>query len=79
MRMIFFDGQKYEKAEDVPDLGSFECVGVEAGNVRTYNGFSSDVGKLPTYPDLGAGSMAMCLDNGDAYFYHAKTKTWNKQ
>ena len=77
--MKVVDGQIYEDNAPVHDLGSFECVGVEPGNVRTYNGFSSDVDKLPTYPNLGAGSMALCLDNGDTYFYHAKSQTWHKQ
>ena len=77
--MIIVDGVEYKDGEMIHDLGSFECVSVEPGNVRTYNGFSSDVDKLPTYPNLGAGSMAMCIDNGDTYFYHVKTRTWNKQ
>ena len=77
--MKIIDGQIYYEGDTVHDLGSWECVGVETGNVRTYNGLSADVDKLPTYPDLGAGSMAMCLDTGDAYFYHKKSRTWNKQ
>ena len=77
--MKIIDGWEYREDETVHDLGSWECVGVEAGNVRTYNGLSTDVAKLPTYPNLGAGSIAMCLDTGDAYFYHKKSKTWHKQ
>lgn len=77
--MKVVDGQIYHDGETVHDLGSFECVGVEAGNVRTYNGLSADVGKLPAYPNLGAGSMALCLDTGEAYFYHKKTGSWYKQ
>lgn len=76
--MIFFDGHKYECAEDCPDLGSWECVECE-GNVRSYQGLSADVGKLPKYDDLGTGSSAMCLDSGDYYIFHSKTKTWYKQ
>lgn len=76
--MIVFDGQKYESVNDIPDLGSWECVSVEVCE-RSYMGLSTDVAKLPKYDDLGTGSTAMCLDNGDFYIYHAKTKTWYKQ
>ena len=74
--MKIVDGQKYEDNEQVHDLGSFECVGTE-GNKRFYEGFSADAPeKLPKYDDLGAGSTATCLDNGDYYKYHAKSKEW---
>lgn len=75
---IVQDGKVYENSDDVPDLGSWECVGV-SGNKRQYHGLSKDVGKLPKYDDLGTGSSAMCLDNGDFYFYHAGTKQWYQQ
>ena len=76
--MKIVDGQKYEDNEQVHDLGSFECVGVEGTNKRNYEGLSADVSKLPKYDDLEAGSTAFCLDNGDFYKYHAKSKTWYK-
>lgn len=76
--MIVVDGQIYEDGQPVHDLGSFECVGVEGVNQRSYEGFSADIDKLPTYDNLEAGSSALCLDNGDFYKYHAKSKTWHK-
>ena len=78
MHVIEHDGHFYAKHDDIPDLGSWECVSAE-GHVRNYQGLSSDVAKLPKYEDLGAGSTAMCLDSGDLYLYHAKSKTWYKQ
>lgn len=76
--MKIVDGCVYNDDEVIHDLGSFECVGVSDGNVRSYEGLSGDVDKLPTYANLGAGSSAMCLDTGDYYKYHAKTRTWYK-
>ena len=74
--MKVHDGQFYEDDEPVWDLGSFECIGRE-DNKRYYEGFSADAPhKLPKYDDLGAGSTATCLDNGDYYKYHAKSKEW---
>ena len=73
--MIKFDGQLYESEKDIPDLGSWECVESE-GNKRQYWGLSADVSKLPKYDNLATGSSALCLDTGDVYGYHAKTKTW---
>ena len=74
--MKVFDGQTYRDDEQVHDLGSFECVSKDDLNQRNYEGLSADVGKLPKYDDLEAGSTAFCLDTGDFYKYHAKTKTW---
>ena len=75
---IQVDGQIYEEGQEVWDLGSFECVGHE-GNQRYYEGLSADApAKLPKYDNLEAGSTALCLDNGDYYKYHAKSKTWFK-
>lgn len=74
-----FDGQVYEKGEEIWDLGSFECVGTD-GNKRFYSGLSADApSKLPKYDDLGTDSTAKCLDNGDFYYYHAPSKTWYLQ
>ena len=57
MRYIF-DGEEYASKDEAPDLGSLECIKVEPGNVRSYQGLTSDESKLPTYDDLGAGSSA---------------------
>ena len=76
--MKVVDGQMYKDEEQVHDLGSFECVATEGKNKRSYEGLSADVNKLPTYDDLEAGSTALCLDTGDFYKYHAKSKTWYK-
>lgn len=73
-----YDGQTYQVGEEIPDLGSFECVSVE-GNKRSYSGLSKDVSKLPKYDNLATNSSAQCLDTGDFYFYHAPTKKWYKQ
>ena len=74
--MKVVDGQIYEDDAVVHDLGSWECVSREDVNQRNYQGFSADVDKLPKYDNLEAGSTAYCLDTGDYYIYHAKTKTW---
>ena len=74
--MKVVDGQIYMDDEQVHDLGSFECVSKEDVNQRNYEGLSADVSKLPKYDDLEAGSTAFCLDTGDFYKYHAKSKTW---
>ena len=76
--MKVVDGQIYQDNEPVHDLGSFECVSREDVNQRSYEGLSADVDKLPKYDNLEAGSTALCLDTGDFYKYHAKTKTWYK-
>lgn len=73
-----YDGQTYEVGQEIWDLGSFECTSVE-GNMRSYQGLSADVAKLPKYDNLGTGSTAQCLDTGDFYSYHAPTKTWYEQ
>lgn len=73
--MIKFDGQLYESVDQIPDLGSWECVEDNAGK-RQYWGLSADVDKLPKYDNLMTGSTALCLDNGSMYGYHSSTKTW---
>lgn len=76
---ILFDGHIYENKDDLPDLGSIVNVGSD-GNRRYYSGLSSDMPhKLPKYDDLDTDSTAKALDNGDFYYYHAPTKTWNLQ
>lgn len=77
-KIIEYDGQYYNEGEPIWDLGSFECVDKEDTNQRNYEGLSADVDKLPTYNNLEAGSTALCIDTGELYKYHAKTKTWYK-
>lgn len=73
-----YDGQTYQVGEEIPDLGSFECVEV-SGTRRSYVGLFTDIDKLPKYDNLGTGSSAQCVDTGDFYYYHAPTKTWYQQ
>lgn len=40
------DGKTYQPGEEIWDLGSFACVDVR-GNIRSYEGLSSDISKLP--------------------------------
>lgn len=47
------DGKTYQPGEEIWDLGSFACVDVR-GNIRSYEGLSSDISKLPHY--VGTGS-----------------------
>lgn len=77
---IWFDGQEYENEQDIPDMGSIQCVEVR-GNQRDYQGFVQDSQKLPKYNDLGTGSSATLLDPNGAEStiigkYDAPTKTW---
>ncbi len=71
----FIDGQKYEPGEEIWDLGSFTAV-ESKGSLRSYEGLSKDVDKLPHY--VRTGSSALCLDTGDYYKYHKQTDTWYK-
>ena len=50
------DGKTYQPGEEIWDLGSFACVDVR-GNIRSYEGLSSDISKLPHY--VGTGSSAL--------------------
>lgn len=72
------DGHIYHEGDEIPDLGSFECVEAD-GLKRSYSGLSTDIAKLPKYDDLATDSNAKCLDTGDFYYYHAPTKTWYLQ
>lgn len=67
------DGQVYKKGEEIWDLGSFVATDVD-GNIRSYEGLSKDISKLPHYVETG--SSALCLDTGDYYKYHKETDTW---
>lgn len=71
------DGHRYEAGEDVPDMGTIVATSIE-GNIRNYEGYSYDFGKLPTYDNLGTGSSVLFLDTGELYKYEATTKLWNK-
>lgn len=73
------DGKEYEKETDIPDLASWECVGVDANGCRQYYGKSIDYSKLPKYDDLKTGSTAYCVDNGTIYMYYSKDKSWIEQ
>lgn len=78
-KKIIYDGQSYNIGDEIWDLGSFECYEAD-GNKRHYLGLSTDApAKLPKYDNLGTGSSARCLDNGDYYNYLATTKEWYKQ
>lgn len=74
------DGQRYEKGQDVPDLGNLVCVEV-IGNKRKYQGYTEDKLKLPKYDNLGDGSSATLIDpNGVEKTiiakYYATPKQW---
>ena len=76
-KTIVIDGQTYNEGDTIHELGSLQCVEVR-GNQRDYQGLIKDKDKLPKYDDLGTGSSALCVDNGDFYKYEATTKTWYK-
>lgn len=74
---VVIDGQFYKQGDEIWDLGSFVSTSV-SGQIRNYEGLSSDVSKLPKYDDLQTGSSAFCIDTGDLYKYEKTTKTWYK-
>ena len=74
---VVVDGKEYANLAEAPDLGSWVATSTDA-NRRSYEGLSADIAKLPKYDDLGTGSSALCVDNGDFYKYEATTKTWYK-
>lgn len=71
------DGHRYEKGEELPDLGSLTCTSADK-NIRNYEGKYADKDKLPKYDDLGTGSSAFLSDSGSFVLlkYYADTKTW---
>lgn len=73
--LIYFDGHWYSPGDEIPDLGTFVS---SSGNdkVRSYEGLSNDVSKLPKYDDLETGSSAFCVDTGQLFKYEKTTKTW---
>lgn len=72
---VIKDGQFYEVGQEVPDLGSIECV-ERRGNLRSYEGLSKDVDKLPHY--VASGSSCLMLDTGELYKYKKDTDEWYK-
>ena len=75
--MISFDGQQYERVEDIPEMGSIVCTSID-GTKRNYEGKWADHEKLPKYDDLGTGSTGFLSDNGKFVLckYYADSKTW---
>lgn len=64
------DGRTYKKGQEIWDLGSFDCIGVEAAewnHRRHYLGKSADIAKLPKY--VPSGSTATCVDTGEEYMF----------
>lgn len=72
---MIVDGMLYKPGDDVWDLGSFVATD-STGMMRSYEGLSKDVSKLPHYVETG--SSALCLDSGDYYKFHKQTDTWYK-
>ena len=72
---MIVDGMLYKPGDDVWDLGSFVATD-STGMMRSYEGLSKDVSKLPHYVETG--SSALCLDTGDYYKFHKQTDTWYK-
>ena len=71
------DGIVYQKGDEIPDLGSWECVNA-VGMQRYYVGLSTDIDKLPKYDTLDSGSIAICYDTSEKYGYLAPEKEWFK-
>lgn len=74
-KTVVIDGITYYKGQEIPDLGSWVATSTD-GNIRCYEGLSSDVSKLPHY--VGTGSSALCVDTGDFYKYEKSTDKWYK-
>lgn len=74
---IYFDGMTYDSESDVPNLGSWVCVGVDGDTMRrNYQGLSADLDKLPHY--IKTGSSALCLDTSDCYIFCEADDTWHQ-
>lgn len=76
-KTMVVDGITYNKGDEIPDLGSWECI-ESVGMQRVYRGLSTDVNKLPKYDSLDSGSKALCVDTSELYAYLSSTKTWYK-
>lgn len=77
-KIIIQDGQTYQPGEEVPDLGSISAIDAN-GNVRKYEGLTSDENKLKYINYVGNGSSATLYnDRGEVRIYHFndKTKKW---
>lgn len=74
---MIYDGHYYKAGDELPELGSLVCTGVE-GKIRQYEGKYSDKDKLPRYDDLATGSSAFLSNDGNfvLYKYYADTQTW---
>ena len=76
---VVFDGQVYESADLIPQMGSLECIGIN-GQQRSYFGLVADKPLLPTYDNLASGSDATLVDPAGGptivCMYHAGSKTW---
>lgn len=72
---MIVDGVLYKPGDEIWDLGSFVATDA-VGMIRSYEGLSKDVSKLPHYVETG--SSALCLDTGDYYKFHKQTDTWYK-
>jgi hypothetical protein len=60
------------------DKGKWDDTGPASHtDTRFYVGFSSEVDKLPR-EGVATGSMAFCVDTGDAYIYHGADDTWHQ-
>ena len=66
--------RRYFMAED---RGRWEDSGSTTKTAtRAYIGFSSEVDKLPTQ-DIATGTVAFCVDTGDAYMFHEADEQWH--
>lgn len=72
-RDMYVDGKYYSKGETIPDMGSLKCTSND-GNIRNYEGLSTDVSKLPHHVDTGSSFLA--IDTGAFYKYEASTDAW---
>ena len=60
------------------DRGNWEDTGSTVKTAtRTFMGFSSEVNKLPK-ENVATGSVALCVDTGDAYIFHEADQTWHQ-
>ncbi len=73
---VVIDGQLYHKGDTIWDLGGLVCTGVSGHNIRSYEGLSADVSKLPHYVDTG--SSCLFHDTSEYYKFHGPSDTWRK-
>lgn len=59
------------------DKGKWEDAGSTVKTAtRCYVGFSDEIAKLPVR-DVATGSVAFCVDTGDAYMFHVADGQWH--